>query len=259
MEALFFGAPDHPLYGVYHPPVRARHDNAGVVLCYPVGQEYIRIHRAFRWLAAQLAGQGFHVLRFDYTGQGDSIGDFADARLSRWIEDARQAVDELVAAAGVDRVDVVGLRAGTLIAAAVADLLVVRRLVLWEPRKSGAVFRDELMEAHVTSGLPPEALVDESGLLAIQGFAYAPEFLDDLAVARYPVGQSTPIDALLLVSAMPIVGLDATVAHHMSAGTRVDARVVDSPTNWNSIDDMGGLFLPMEPMRAIVEWLDASG
>ncbi|HEY0931432.1 MAG TPA: alpha/beta hydrolase [Gemmatimonas sp.] len=254
---MFFGPPDRQLYGVYHPPARARADNAGVVLCYPIGQEYIRIHRAFRWLANQLAGQGFHVLRFDYSGQGDSAGDFGDARMAAWIEDARMAVGELVSAAGASQVDVVGLRAGTLVAAGVADLPVVRRLVLWEPRESGAAFRDELMAAHVSSELPPEAQVDEWGMLAIQGFAYSPSFLDDLAASGFPAAPARGLEAMLLVSAIPVAGLEAMVAGAVATGVKVDARLVDSPTNWTSIDDMGGLFLPMEPMRAIVEWLDA--
>src|SRR5215217_413896 len=78
MNPLYFGSSQKPLYGVYHPPksqpgrpVRT----TGVVLCYPLGQEYMRAHRAFRQLATLLTKSGFPVLRFDYYGTGDSGGD----------------------------------------------------------------------------------------------------------------------------------------------------------------------------------------
>ena len=45
---------------------------SAIVLCQPLGHGYLRAHRAFRNLAVSLASQGFHVLRFDYYGCGDS-------------------------------------------------------------------------------------------------------------------------------------------------------------------------------------------
>ncbi len=42
---------------------------------------------------AEQAGQAF--LRFDYTGHGDSSGDFADGTITQWRDDALTAIDAL--------------------------------------------------------------------------------------------------------------------------------------------------------------------
>lgn len=256
MEAMFFGPDAHALYGVYHPPTRTRVRESGVVLCYPAGQEYIRIHRAYRWLADQLAASGFHVLRFDYSGQGDSCGAFGDARVSQWMADIGLAVEELRGSIGVECIDLVGLRLGALLAAAVAPHNAVRRVVLWEPRANGAVLHRELLGDDPSATIP-----DDAGLVPRHGFAYAPAFLGELAAfdATHHLGVATArrVEKLLVVNAEPVEGLDPILARYRAAGTVVEECLVDSPTNWNSIDDMGGLFLPMPSMQCIAGWLDA--
>ena len=257
MEAFFFGPTDRQLYGVYHPPRRTRGLAEGVVLCYPMGQEYIRIHRAFRWLADQLSAHGFHVLRFDYTGQGNSSGSFTTASLAQWQRDAQHAVSELADATGVETVDVVGLRVGTLIAAQAARHSLVRRVVCWEPRESGAAFRRELL-GDDSSGAA--AVIDQpDGTVARFGFPYTSALLDELASTPFVPLTSRSRREALVVSASRLGSLDAWTAACEHAGVPVGCRVVDSAENWNSIDDMGGLYLPLPTMQSIVEWLHAEG
>lgn len=255
MEPLFFGAAERPLYGVYHAPQRMRAANAGVLLCYPAGQEYIRIHRAYRWLADQLSAAGFHVLRFDYTGQGDSAGSFDEARLPQWARDAQCALDELRALTGATDIDVVGLRIGTLVATSLTHHASVRRVVLWEPRASGTEFAQELTASLLSDGSSLSSHVDELGLVDLFGFAYHPQFLEELQAAPMPPALR-PSQSALLVLAAPrdLTAAESALAAH---GGRTTLKIVDSPTDWNSIDDMGGLFLPVPTLRSIVEWLDA--
>jgi uncharacterized protein len=118
---------------------------AGVVLCYPAPQEYMRTHWAFRKLAGLLAVEGFHVLRFDYHATGDSAGDSPEANLGQWREDIQTAVRELKDLAGVQRVSVVGLRLGAALAAQACWAgLKVSTLVLWEPVVEGRAYLAEL-------------------------------------------------------------------------------------------------------------------
>lgn len=256
MEPLFFGPPHQQLYGVYHAAVRSRASSTGVVLCYPAGQEYIRIHRAFRWMADQLAAAGFHVLRFDYTGQGDSAGSFADATLDRWIADGQLAIEELQAITGVRQVDVVGLRIGTLVAAALADLPSVRRLVLWESRPESGAFRTEMLQ-HIPNGHQRlNDFVDDNGAIVLNGFTFSSEFLSTLDAFDLQVKPGRPITAALLIGAEEPRGLSGFAARLRALGTRVDSHVVGSPTVWNSVDLMGGLFLPIDTLRHITGWLD---
>ncbi len=72
-----------------------------VVLCYPIGQEYIRSHRAIYQLAVRLSQAGFHVLRFDYFGCGDSEGDFEEGSLAQWTSDIHSAIAEIQERSGL--------------------------------------------------------------------------------------------------------------------------------------------------------------
>jgi pimeloyl-ACP methyl ester carboxylesterase len=116
-----------------------------VLLCYPGPQEYNMTHWAFRKLSAALARDGAPVLRFDYTGTGDSSGSMVDGDLDTWVADIRTAHEELRDQSGIDHVSIVAMRLGAALAArACAEGLEVRDLVLWEPVVSGARYLDEL-------------------------------------------------------------------------------------------------------------------
>lgn len=150
MHSFYFGTSREPLFGVYHSAESTeKSDGAprGVVLCQPLGHEYIRAHRAFRNLAVTLSRQGFHVLRFDYYGTGDSGGDSEASGPARAAADLDAAIDELQEMAGMRRVSLVGLRLGaTLAAAAASTRNDVDRVVLWDPVLSGRDYVARLLD-----------------------------------------------------------------------------------------------------------------
>lgn len=94
-----------------------------------------------RQLAEQLADAGFMVLRFEYLGQGDSSGDQNDPdAVQQWIVSVEHAVQYL-RESGVTEVGLVGLRAGSLIAANAAKRVgSLRALVLWDPIPTGRAY-----------------------------------------------------------------------------------------------------------------------
>ena len=104
MHPFYFGDTDRPLFGVYHPPGSQAVHDVGVLLCYPGAEEYMSIHWAFRRLAVMLSKSGFHVLRFDYFGTGDSSGEFTEANILQWQADIRAAVAELRDMASTKRI-----------------------------------------------------------------------------------------------------------------------------------------------------------
>ena len=63
------------LFSWHHPPSADTGRGAGVVLCPPLGYEYMSAYPTFRILAERLAALGFDVLRLDYDGTGNSSGD----------------------------------------------------------------------------------------------------------------------------------------------------------------------------------------
>jgi len=146
VKPFYFGSAQQPLFGAHHPPRGAPRDSA-VLLCYPLPQEYGSVHWAFRRLAMTLALRGFHVLRFDYRGTGDSSGDAGDATFESMVESTKSAVEELRDVSGARRVSVVGMRFGAAVAARLPSTH-LREVVLWEPILSGREHLEELRRVH---------------------------------------------------------------------------------------------------------------
>ena len=93
VESFFFGSDDH-LFGMYHPPIgHAR--NHGVVVCAPLFHEFYRSHLALRQVAIGLAQKGYDVLRFDYSGIGDSKGDIPQDMFNVWSAEIGVAMAEI--------------------------------------------------------------------------------------------------------------------------------------------------------------------
>jgi len=78
------------LVGVLHEPEGAA-KGAGVVFIHGWAGYRGGPHRMFVEAARRLAGAGYHALRFDLRGRGDSTGEVAAADLDGMIEDARAA------------------------------------------------------------------------------------------------------------------------------------------------------------------------
>jgi uncharacterized protein len=97
--------------------------------------EQVFAYRTMRQLAARLVRSGFHVLRFDYFGTGDSYGETGEGDLASWAGDVETAIEELKDMTGAAKVDLVGLRLGANLSARVAAsrLKEIGKLILWEP------------------------------------------------------------------------------------------------------------------------------
>lgn len=133
MEPFFFGDEGRQLLGLYHPPSGPETDR-GVIICPPILGDYMRTHSCLRQLAIELARRGYHVLRFDYYGTGDSQGDIQDATIDEWQRNIVSAGDELREIAGVSRITALGVRLGaTLAVLAAAKSASIDRLFLWDP------------------------------------------------------------------------------------------------------------------------------
>ena len=106
-RALVIECRDAELVGILHEPDHGA-PSAGVVLIVGGPQYRVGSHRQFVLLARSLARAGVSCLRFDYTGMGDSGGEFVGFE---GIEaDVRAAIDRLLReSAGLRRVFLWGL------------------------------------------------------------------------------------------------------------------------------------------------------
>jgi len=150
IDAFFFG-PEGELFGIHQGPSARVRRGQGVVLCHPLGREYLRAHRSFRQLVTLLVRSGYDVLRFDYLGSGDSAGDPEAASIPRWEADIEQAVAVLRERTGLEEISLIGLRLGaTLACGAAARLGPLRDLVLWDPVSAGPSYVSELKDRQGT-------------------------------------------------------------------------------------------------------------
>jgi dienelactone hydrolase len=175
---VWFGAEHRPLLGWFHGPPEGR-ARGGVVVCPPIGRDYIQAQYALRLLAEQLAELGLCVLRFDYDGTGDSAGDDTDpGRVTAWTDSVRLAL-QYMRDHGPTSLTVVAMRFGATLAGTVAAHEEgVDGLVLWDPVVSGAAYLSEqrAMSAFASTVRSPL----EDGAVEAPGMIFSPETARDL-------------------------------------------------------------------------------
>ncbi len=106
-QVTFGNSRDERLAGVLHLP--RGEAVLGVVLCH--GMESSKESLKHIRLGASLSRAGFAVLRFDFTGAGESTGDFESITCTRQVDDL-EAAHDLLKDRGVSRVGVVGSSMG---------------------------------------------------------------------------------------------------------------------------------------------------
>lgn len=144
MNPFFFGETNKQLYGVYHPPASQTYRDEAILICYPTGEEYIRTHRVLTQLTGRLTALGFHVLRFDYYGSGDSAGSTGDGDVTQWLQDVKTALTELKDMSAVSRLSVIGIRFGAALAALASLETRINKLVLWDPVTDGQAYVQDM-------------------------------------------------------------------------------------------------------------------
>ena len=80
-EPFIFRRDDVSLFGMLHKP--AGSPRLGFVTCHPFAEEKLWSHRVFVSAARALAQAGHAVLRFDFSGAGDSGGSTAESISTR--------------------------------------------------------------------------------------------------------------------------------------------------------------------------------
>jgi len=241
MSAFYFGPRGQQLFGYMHAP--AGPSAGAVLLCAPWASEYQYAHRALHFLARKLAERGFFVLRFDYSGTGDSWGDAQIADLTAWTSDVRHAVDELRAASGAERFDLVGLRLGAFVAAqAGLHISGVRRLVLWDPVIDG----DQWLTEHGVTGGSTRDIVEVAGTIA------SPQFVEQLRSVTAETFVLPPAEGtMLLLTQREHWGLEALPAW---AGARHE--LMDQPAPWVEDESIWTGQVPVEAVTRIAQWLN---
>ena len=135
---LFLNSFGKRLFGIFHYATSQKSKGAeipAIVVCAPIFEEKLHSHRILVNFARFATSQGFHVLRFDYFGDGESEGLFEEASLSTRMGDIRSAIGAAKEKFGTPNVFLLGLRMGaTLVMLTGATInKEVRGLIAWAP------------------------------------------------------------------------------------------------------------------------------
>lgn len=144
------------LFAILHSPTDnsgGTAGNMGWVFCHSFTEEKLWAHRVYVSTARLLASQGHTVLRFDYSGYGDSEGTFENSTVDDQLQDITTAISILKDRTEITgNIGLIGLRYGAMLAAMVAETnKTISHLVLWDPVIDMDRYLQEALRANLTT------------------------------------------------------------------------------------------------------------
>lgn len=255
---FYFGDDDHPLFGCYHQPRLGATRKCAVVICQPVGHEYIYSHRALRQLATRLSNAGFPVLRFDYFGCGDSAGRDEEGRVDQWLEDVLSAIVEARVRSGLSGVCLIGLRLGAALSMmAAAERGDIDGLVLWDAVVTGRKYLQELLELQKKSlRLRPKPARSDNWQDSVEviGFPLSQSFCEQLDGLRLLVISGAPAKNILTIHTDPAADDNDFKIYLRRTAVQFENKNIEAPPIWRPTTD-GSLLIPAQVLQAIVSWI----
>ena len=204
-----------------------------VLMAGAVGYEQLCVQRWWRAFAERIAGAGYPVLRFDWAGCGDALGsDDEPDRCDAWETSLRDALAYSRGTLGAQRIVIVSLRLGSLIAAKVAaEDGNVEAITLMAPPTNGRFHARELAAlAQVIGTRPPPPGVEglAEGDLELAGFLLSAQTRRDMERFDLRKMASRPAQSIFLVaqpgqaSAQSICDHLTTLGASVQSGTFAD-------------------------------------
>jgi uncharacterized protein len=260
VNLLFFGITGRQLFGAYHAPPAAVPPRGAVLLCPPWGLEHLVSHRIFRRLAVRLSEAGYHVLRFDYYGTGDSAGERDEGDLTSWEADANVAADELRDMSGSSTIATIGVRLGAVVAWRLATSRPdVHTTLLWDPIVDGAAYVREMAAA--------QSEIDRWLVVPVVR-SPTPDATQDLLGFPLTVAMRTTIEAITPATFetptrahVKVFNSDETPGNAelfsalRAAGTPFHSETIRGQTPWREDEAIGASGLPVLVLERMVEVL----
>lgn len=223
----------------------------GAILHAPAFGEEMNKSRAMVVAQARaLANDGYTVLIPDYSGTGDSSGEFSAASWQTWLEDMQCCLDWFAAQCD-EPVTLWGLRLGALMALELASQKSanITRLLLWNPVLQGDQFMMQFMRLRLANSMMTgegketvsdlKQRLEKEGLLEIAGYQLsAPLFQQVNAIKAKAFELSSVTQVLWTDVATTIKPLAAPaqtlVDQWQSVGINVDVKQVEGAQFWNT-------------------------
>lgn len=226
----------------------AAHRAPPVVLCHPIGPEYMHCHTALRQLALQLQAAGQASLIFDLPGYGNSSGQLTDpAMLHHWQQALMTATDWVNLHTGQAPI-LLAMRASCLLTPAVIAERALAGLVWWYPHTRGQTFvRDlSLIDLQLHSQAP-----DEAPCLTGGGYPMHRATAAQLEQQRLSVEPDYPLNTLVIHT--PEQKRIAALAGLETAGGQVQR--VSSSALSSMARQAEASVVPQQDIEQLIAWL----
>ena len=166
------------LSGVLHLPEQSKQEKFPlIILLHGFVGSKVGEHRLFVKAARYFTEHGYAVFRFDFSGCGESDGDYADVTVTKQLQEVEEVLDYVttIKAVDVNNIILIGHSLGGAVAAlTAAQNRRIRKLLLWSP--VGNPYQD------IAQILGEDALeiARTDGRVDYQGFYVSQAFLQDL-------------------------------------------------------------------------------
>lgn len=190
-KQVIIPAGDQLLNGIMHLPCCTGQKNVPVIIiCHGFISSKVGQHRVFVKAARELCQAGFAVLRFDFSGCGDSTGSYKDVTLTKQIDETIKAIDFVTKQSNIDKTQIIllGHSLGGAIAAMVASIdRRINKLILLSPVANPF---DDIVKI-----VGPDSYYRclQDGVVNYQGFEVSREFFSSLS----PIN---PLESIHLVT-----------------------------------------------------------
>lgn len=259
------------LFGVSYKPTGRT--VGAVVICPAILSEYDHTYSIDVAVGRALAARGIAVHRFHYRGSGHSDGEPSAMTFETMLQDALAATARFSTEVGVEQPVLLGVRFGSLVAAAVADAGGASPLVLWEPALSGRAYFREAWRAdmmfQINEGAKPAtrdafpALLERDNQVDVLGYPIC-KALYDSALERTLVGEAGDGERRILVlrggpPASARANLDQAVEELRGRGCEASVEVLaDVLVLWFQGPEMRRNAMPQvaELIARTVDWIE---
>ena len=165
-----------------------------VILVPPFAEEMNRSRRMYVLCARLLANSGTHAVLFDFSGTGDSSGEWGQFSYNDWMGDIKHVYTHCSSFA--DNVSFIALRFGALILSDVISQsnIDVDRCIFWDPIENGEILIRQLIRIKIAAAMAVEskklttkeilADIESVGYLESGGYKISKSLIDDINSKR---------------------------------------------------------------------------
>jgi pimeloyl-ACP methyl ester carboxylesterase len=265
-QTLYFNSEGKSLFGWLHHPAARAASRIGLVICNPFGYEATCAHRSVRAFAESVAHLGVPTLRFDYLGTGDSEDINPNQnQLTTWRNDILAAIAELQRQTGVEKVCLLGIRFGGLLAAlAGAHCAAVSSLILIAPIVNGSRYLREIRVTRLAANMATErgsandAGADRQsaidGSIEISGFSMSAATVASLAEVDLAAQKTPPALDILIIDGEKLPTSAGWVESLTDRPGRVTYMALPGLVEMCMRSPLRAM-VPGEMVHAVTEWL----